>query len=287
MKPKVLNLSNGLFHSFSARLDTLPDINNHWHYHRELELVYFKRGNGTQFVGDSVKPFKDGDIVLLGSDLPHFWQFSKKHLKSGGSDAVEIFVIHFNEDFFGDVLLCLSEFQEIRRLFEFCRHGLQILGKQKTRVGFLISQLVPSSGAKRISLLIDCLSEISACKETRKLATMGFQPDLPQSSINRLESVYDYTMRNHKKKIDIGKIAGFANLRPKSFCRLFKKASGKTYIQFLNEIRIGQACQLLIEGKLSVKEICYESGFVNFTSFHRTFRSLTGTTPLAYQKASD
>lgn len=287
MKPKVLNLSNGLLHSFSARLDTLPNINNHWHCHNELELIYFKRGNGTQFVGDSVKPFRDGDIVLLGSNLPHYWQFSKKHLNSGHSNAVEIFVIHFNENFLGDVLLGLPEFQEIRRMLEFCCHGLQILGKQKARVGFLISQLVTSSGVKRISLLIDCLSEISVCKEARKLATMVFQPDLPQASINRFESIYDYTMRNHKKKIDIGKIAGFANLRPKSFCRLFKRASGKTYIQFLNEVRIGQACQLLIDNKLSVKEICYESGFMTFTSFYRTFKSLTGTTPLAYQKASD
>ncbi|WP_210419450.1 AraC family transcriptional regulator [Pedobacter sp. KBS0701] len=277
-------MSNGLFHSFSARLDTQPNVNSHWHCHNELELVYFKRGNGTQFVGDSVKQFRDGDVVLLGSNLPHYWQFSKKYLDSDSGAAVEIYVVHFNENFWGDVLLGLPEFQEIRRMLEFCKHGLQVLGKQKANLGLLISQLVSSSGSKRISLLIDCLSEISACKEARKLTTMGFQPHLPQASINRLESIYDYTMRNHKRKIDIGKIAGFANLRPKSFCRLFKKASGKTYIQFLNEVRIGQACQLLTEGRLSVKEICYESGFISFTSFHRTFKSLTGTTPLGYQK---
>lgn len=285
MKPQVLNVSGDSFHSFGARIDTMPDINSRWHCHSALELIYFKKGSGTQFIGDSVKPFVDGDIVLVGKNLPHYWRFSQISHVNPSDSPVEIYVIHFNEDFWGKDLLGLPEFAEVRKMFELSKQGLQIQGKDSEKISSFIKQIVNSTGPKKISLLIDCLAEISRCKEAKNLATLGFLFELPETEKERLQSIHNYTVKNFRKKIDLKEIANVARVSPNSFCRFFKSTSRKTFTQFLSEIRVGQACKMLIENKLSVKEICFESGFCNFTSFHRTFRKITGKSPLAYQKS--
>ena len=285
MKPQILNVSGDSFQSFGARIDTLPGINSRWHCHSALELIYFKKGNGTQFIGDSVKPFIDGDIVLVGKNLPHYWRFSPiAHIDRSGS-PVEIYVIHFTEDFWGKDLISLPEFAEVRKMFELSKRGLQILGRHSRTISSIIEQIVHSTGPKKISLLIDCLTEISRCKEVKYLATLGFVFEHPEIEKERLQLIYNYTLRNYKKKIDLKEIADVARVSPNSFCRFFKTTSRKTYTQFLSEIRVGQACKMLIENKFSVKEICFESGFNNFTSFHRAFRIITGKSPLVYQRS--
>lgn len=285
MRPRVLNIEGSMFNSFQARLDTTADVNSDWHRHSAVELIYFKRGSGTQFIGNSVKPFNDGDIILIGRNLPHYWRFSKNVMDHGDDFCVEVYVIHFEDNFWGDVLPGLPEFREIRKVLADCKRGLQIIEGKDRGISSLIRQIVKSAGAKRISLLIDCLSEISVCKQTQLLTTAGFHSEESEAARCRLQSIYNYTFRNYKKKIDLREIAEVANLHTNSFCRLFKENTGKTYMQFLSEVRVGKACKLLIENNLNVKEICYESGFLNFASFHRTFRNITGKTPLAFQKS--
>lgn len=285
MKPQVLNISMDALHSFGARIDSSPDVNNRWHCHAALELIYFKNGSGTQFIGDSIKSFKSGDVVLLGQNLPHYWRFTPRYFGQTGATSPEIYVIHFTENFWGKEFLNLPEFQEIKKIIELAERGLQILGPKKSSISTLISKIVHASGPKRLSLLIDCLCEISHCKEIKYLVTPGFQVTLPDIEKERLQTIYNYTLRNYKKKIDLRAVAEIAGMSPTSFCRFFKNTSNKTYGQFLSEVRVGQACKLLIENKLSVKQICYTSGFFNIASFHRTFRNFTGKTPLVYQKA--
>ncbi|MCX2475313.1 AraC family transcriptional regulator [Pedobacter sp. MC2016-05] len=286
MRPQVLNVAGDSFQSFGARIDTVPDINSRWHCHSALELIYFKKGNGTQYIGDNIKSFKDGDVVLVGKNLPHYWRFSPINCVDSNSQ-VEVYVIHFNEDFWGKDIISLPEFQEIKKLLELSKLGLQISGRNQRKITNLISSIVRAKGARKISLLIDCLNEISANKNLKNIATPGFLFDLPRIEKERLRTIYEYTTRNYKNNIDLKEISEVARLSPNSFCRFFKTTCKKTYSQFLSEVRVGQACKMLIEDRFSVKEICYESGFQNFTSFHRTFRKITGKSPLVYQRAFD
>ncbi|MNR41589.1 HTH-type transcriptional activator Btr [compost metagenome] len=116
------------------------------------------------------------------------------------------------------------------------------------------------------------------------LASVGFQYDLEQVEKDRISDIYEYTYANFRNKICLEEIADVAKISPNSFCRYFKSRTRKTYSQFLTEIKVGQACKLLIEAHLNLKQICYNSGFNNFASFHKCFKKITGKSPLSYQR---
>jgi transcriptional regulator GlxA family with amidase domain len=128
------------------------------------------------------------------------------------------------------------------------------------------------------------LLAIGDSAENNTLASMGFQHNFQESEKDRINAIYNYTIANFKKKISLEEIAAVANISPNSFCKFFKSRSRKTYSRFINEIRVGNACKLLINNQLNVKEICYDSGFYNFASFHKYFKEITGKSPLSYQK---
>ncbi len=122
-----------MVHSFSARRDIMPNVNNRWHYHPEVELVYFKKGNGTQFIGDCITQFNNGDVVLVGSNLPHYWQFDESYFDKEAGVSADVSVIHFNENFWGDAFLLLPETQEIKNVLKKSKRGIQITGGKPER----------------------------------------------------------------------------------------------------------------------------------------------------------
>ncbi|MEO8886577.1 MAG: AraC family transcriptional regulator [Mucilaginibacter sp.] len=284
MKPQRLTITSGYAHSFSARCDLQPDINNSWHYHDELELIYFKNGGGTQFIGDSISNFGNGDVVLVGSNLPHFWQYDAAYFTDRFTHPVEVYVVHFSKDFWGEAFLSLPENREIARLIERSKRGISLKGDTRNMVAGLLKKITEAEGTRRLLHLLEALQETANCKEADYLASFGFKTDFAEHERDRIHFIYNYTITNYKKKIGLREIAEVAKISPNSFCKFFKSRTGKTYSFFTNEIRVGHACRLLIENKLNIKEICYECGFNNFVSFHKTFKDITGMTPLKYQK---
>ncbi len=284
MRPQLLKVSTGPRHSFSVRRDLVPYINNRWHYHPEIELIHFKKGEGTQFIGDSIKRFKSGDIVMVGAHLPHYWRFDDTFFEEDTRLQADVRVAHFCENFWGEQFLHLPENMNIRTVLEKARRGLQITGKTRQRVAELLERLLLTDGSERIILLMEALNTIADCKQLTTLSSIGFKHDLVDAENDRVNAIYEYSLKNFKRKIQLEEIAAVANISPNSFCRYFKSRTRKTYSQFLIEIRVGQACKLLIENNLSIKQLCYESGFNNFTSFHKYFKMITGKSPLSYQK---
>lgn len=282
MKPQLLAVSKKNSFSFSARVDTAPDVNNRWHYHREIELIYFKKGSGTQFIGDNIGSFQEGDIVLVGSGLAHYWRFDEQYHQQQA--PVEVHVIHFMPDFLGEAFLELPENASINRLLAQSKLGLQLKKVDHTYLTQAITELTATkeSTPKRILLLLDALNSFST-QPSVSLASLGFEQHR-QHENDRLKEVYNYTFQNFKHKISLTDIALVAKVSTNSFCKYFKLRTKKTYTEFVNEIRISHACKLLQEGELNVKEICYESGFFNFASFHKHFKSVMNMSPLTYQK---
>jgi AraC-like DNA-binding protein len=284
MRPQLLKVSKDPQCSFSVRQDTVPYINNRWHLHLELELIHFKRGEGTQFVGDNIRRFKSGDVVLVGANLPHYWRFDDTFFEEEKKDMTDIRVAHFSENFLGDQFLQLPENNNIRAVFDKAKRGLQIQGKAGQKIAEILEQLLLVEGTQRIILMIEALAIISSCKQFLQLSSIGFNPDNFVQESDRINAVYEYSLKNFRRKIQLEEIAEVANISPNSFCRYFKSKTRKTYSQFLIELRVGHACKLLIENNQCIKRLCYESGFNNFTSFHKYFKIITGKSPLIYQK---
>ena len=284
MKPLLLKVSSGPAHSFSVRHDLFPDINNRWHCHPELELIYFKKGNGTQFIGDSIKQFKEGDMTLVGSNLPHYWRFDDVYFLQDGPEKVEMIVVHFCENFWGDQFLQLPENKLIKVLLERSKRGLQISGSTKEKVAQQLEIMLNTDGAERIIMLLKALNTVATSTPINYLTSIGFKYDHNESENDRLNNIYEYSVRNFRKKIYLDEIAEIAGVSSNSFCRYFKSKTRKTYSQFIIEIKVGYACKLLIEDKLNIKQLCYDSGFNNFSTFHKHFKQVTGKSPLMYQK---
>ncbi len=284
MRPQLLKVSKEPLYSFSVRQDLVPYINNRWHYHAEIELIHFKKGEGTQFIGDSIRKFKTGDVVLVGSNLPHYWRFDDTYFEENAPLTADVRVAHFCEDFWGSQFLQLPENVHIRSLLDKAKRGLQITGRTRQKIADILDSLLHTTDNHRIILLMEALNTIAACKQLETLSSIGFKYDLIEDEKDRINAIYEYSLKNFKRPIQLEEIAGIANISPSSFCRYFKSRTRKTYSQFLIEIRVGHACKLLIENNLSIKQLCYESGFNNFSSFHKYFKLITSKSPLTYQK---
>jgi AraC-like DNA-binding protein len=284
MRPQLLKVSKEPRHSFSVRQDLVPYVNNRWHYHAEVELIHFKKGEGTQFIGDNIKRFKSGDVVLVGANLPHYWRFDDVYFEPETQAKADVRVAHFSEDFWGMKFLELPENLHIKTILEKGKRGLQITGKTKLAVAEILQKLLSAEGPQRVMLLMEALYTIADCKQLVSLSSIGFKPDLVEAESDRINAIYEFSLKHFKRNITLEEIAAVANVSPNSFCRYFKSRTRKTYSQFLIEIRVGHACKLLIENNMSIKQLCYESGFNNFTSFHKYFKVITGKSPLIYQK---
>ena len=284
MRPQLLKVSKEIHHSFSVRQDLVPYVNNRWHYHQEIELIHFRKGEGTQFIGDNIKSFKSGDVVLVGSGLPHYWRFDDSYFDENVTATADVRVCHFCENFWGEQFLQLPENIKIKTVLDKARRGLQITGKTRTVVADFLDVLLHTEGPHRIMLLTEALTAIAECTQLVPLSSIGFKHEQLDTENDRINAIYDFSLKNFKRPIQLDEIASVANISPNSFCRYFKSKTRKTFSQFLIEVRVGHACKLLIENKMSIKQLCFESGFNNFTSFHKYFKLITSRSPLNYQK---
>ncbi|RZK79501.1 MAG: AraC family transcriptional regulator, partial [Pedobacter sp.] len=282
--PQLLKVANNPVSSFSVRRDNVPYVNNRWHYHAEVELIYFKKGNGTQFIGDSIKRFRSGDVILVGAHLPHYWRFDDSYFVEGEKANADVVVVHFCENFWGSQFLALPENKTLKTILEKAQRGIQVNDKSRHQIGEMIEQILVAEGPRKIIYLMEALAAIENTPSFNQLSSIGFKHDFEDTENDRINTIYNYSLANFKRKIQMEEMAAVANISPNSFCRYFKSRTRKTYTQFISEIRVGHACKLLIENNMNVKQICYESGFYNFASFHKHFKVITGKSPLSYQK---
>jgi AraC-like DNA-binding protein len=284
MKPILRKVDSGN-NSFSIREDIYPFLYNYWHYHPEIELTLIRKGTGVRLVGDSMAPFEDGDLILLGSNLPHMWRSDSIYFQNIPTLNIEAVAIHFREDFWGTAFMQLPELRPIKEMLDLAKRGIRIMGDTRDVVIAAMEKNIHVTGPKRIEFLLGILDMISRSTDYVLLASPGFNKTYDLTTTDKINLIYTYTFNNFKNNITIKDAAEAANLSPNSFCRYFKTRTLKTYWQFLLEIRIGHACRLLIENKGSVAQICSECGFNNLSNFNRQFKSLLKITPLQYAKS--
>lgn len=192
-------------------------------------------------------------------------------------------VVQFREDFWGEDFLNIPELREIRNMFQDSMQGLQVIGDTKIALQSMVRQLEHQKGLMRILKLLKCLQTICESKEYLPLSTQEVKVGNARD-MERIDKVFRYTMDNFKERIALEDIAAIAGLSIPAFCNYFKKSTKKTYVDFLNEIRIGYACKLLISTDASIVDICYESGFNTLANFNKQFLKIKQETPSKYRK---
>jgi AraC-like DNA-binding protein/uncharacterized cupin superfamily protein len=260
----------------------MPHFTYPWHFHSEYELLYILEGEGTSFVADNIEVFQAGDLVLMGSNLPHFWRSDASYFEKKGKLKVKYMVIQFPNDFFKEQILNYPEFHVIGEMLERSSRGIRFSAEVAQKTTKKIFKIDKSKGLNRILLLLQLLQTLALTDEYKLLAGELYHDKSHNFTSDRLTKVMHYLNTNYQHKIELKQVADIANLHPSAFCRFFKEKSGKSLSEFVNDMRISYACRLIIEGKMSVSQICFEVGFNNLSNFNRTFKKHTGFNPSNY-----
>ncbi|ARK10608.1 AraC family transcriptional regulator [Fibrivirga algicola] len=267
-------------HSLLVKHIRLTAFGALWHYHPEYELTYILESNGKRFVGDHVTNFDVGDLVLIGPNLPHFWRNDDDRYDELPAEAI---VVQFPAALDENLLAVLPESGAIRQLLHRSRYGLCFSPTTVNRLAPRLIQLPHLQGMAQVLELLSILNELSADREAILLASDSYQLTASEAETERMKRVLEFVLKHFRKEIRIEQIASVAGMAPAAFCRYFRKRTGKSFVEYLNELRISHARKLLTQADLSVSQVGFECGFNNISHFHRQFKQQTGTTPMRYQ----
>jgi AraC-like DNA-binding protein len=271
------------FSFISRRLEIFSSV---YHFHPEYELKYVVSGRGKRFLGSSVENFMEGDLVLVGPNIPHYWKndpvLDDSDIKSSA------YLIMFPETCLGNGFFSLQEMHPVKELLLKARGGICFPGAKNGSIPDKINLLMSCEGPPRIILFLEILAGLAE-SVSKPLFTVESttQPSfLNQSSISiaRLKKVHEYVIENFRNPISIGDVAGVAGMTDHAFCKYFRKSTKKTFMTFLYELRVCHAKKLLMEGDFPVADICFASGFENLSCFNRRFKEITGKTPTQYRR---
>jgi len=286
VKSILLNkLSNLQQQSFIIKPRIYPQAYSLWHHHKEYEILYIVKNSGTAYVGDRIFPYQSGTLMLFSANLPHMFvpilDATNNHNK-----GIDAFVLHFSIETINTVIGCIPEFQSLNTLFNNWKRGMIFNNVRKNKeILKIMKEINGENNYVNMTHFFELLNLLEEDKDFEFIANPGFVKSINHSK-GRLETVYEYTINNfNDSSICLDNIAASINMNKAAFCRYFKKVTNKTYIQFLNEIRIGHACKILIEEEnKNITDVAFLSGFNNMSNFNRQFKLVKGKSPSTYIK---
>jgi len=281
MKLHLLDRKSQDHHSFNVSLNSYPHFLKVWHYHPELELVSILKSTGTSFIGDTIERFEAGDVILIGKELPHMWLNDESYFNPISKKIAEAIAVHFKKDFLGDTFLMAPENKGIQELLKKAGRGLKFKNIEKNIIDD-INSLLDLKPFKRMIRFIEILNSLANHKDIKILSSLGFLDNLYKTDNNRLNKIYEFVYNNFKENINSKDVAEFIGMNASAFSRYFKNIHRKTFTTYLNEIRVGYACKLLLENEVNITSIGYESGFNNLSNFNRQFKAITKLSPSKY-----
>lgn len=282
MKPRLIDIHLPGKRTIQLKKIDQSYLETSFHFHHLCELVWIEEGFGKRIVGDNINNFSAGDLVLMSPDLPHVWQndpvFFLEQMK------LKATIIYFQPDF----LLNLSDestvIQPIQELVKRAARGLKFFGKTQSRVSEILSKVSENDGLKKILDFLSALEILSNSNEYEYMASVSYNNTYEEKNTGRMVAVYQFLLQNFHQNINLEEVSQIAHMSPTAFCRFFKSRTQKSFVQFLNELRVGHACKLLYKDDYSVADACYESGYNNLANFNKSFKSITSKTPSEYRK---
>ena len=279
-KPELEKIEPLFGSSFSYRTydkDHQNRKHTFWHYHPEIELVYVNRGSGKRQIGSHISYYRNGDLILIGSNLPHCG------FTEGLTGNENETVIQIKPDFLGNQFFEIPEMKNITALFERAAMGIVYNGDSKKNIGQKMESLKNETPYQRLLGLLEILHLLESSKEYSVLNAQGFILETELQDNHRVNQIFNFVKEEFQRSISLEEVSKKVSMTVPAFCRYFKKITGKTFTQFVNEYRLAHAAKLLHEKQISITEICFESGFNNFSHFNKQFKKFTGKSPSVYR----
>ena len=281
MKPLYQDLPFPIDSHIHYYIEDLPHFIVPWHYHPAIEIMYITRGIGTRFVGDCIEQYEEGDVCMIGPNLPHEWRNDDAYFDKESGLRATCICLFFKREIFDPNFIRLPEMNNIRDLIERSR---KFTGKSKLEITRFIRSSVNDVGVRKVTNLLTLLELMATSTEYELLASVGFTNSVNSEDFERFNKVYKFLVKNFATSIRLEEVSTLVGLTPTAFCRYFKERTKKTFVEYLNEMRIGYSKKLLLENKMKISTISGEVGFPNLSNFISQFKKVTGMSPSQFQK---
>ena len=263
--------------SFLIRRSLDYKVEYPYHIHPEFELILINNASGTRFVGDHVQKFCDNDLVLLGSNLPHRWIFKET------SSKASVLVLQFKIKIFENEVFQEQGFSKLSKMLAISSRGILFNNNQiHKKVLSEFYEIEKKDGIGRLAHFFKIFEILAETKYT-VLSGISYDHMHLQHSGDRIDKAYEYIISHYEDNLSLESIADKFNLSKSGFHRFFKRHTGKNFSQFINELRVSKACQLLIESDESISNICFKTGFTNVSYFNRIFKHIYLQSPKEYR----
>ncbi|MFZ4260521.1 helix-turn-helix domain-containing protein [Sphingobacterium sp. HJSM2_6] len=284
MKPSLFDVQSLLKNGIHVKEIQEEFISDQLHFHNAYEIAFIVKGHGRRIVGDSVNHFTDLDLTIMPPFMPHATYTEAKHHIITKDQSVHAIVVYFLPLWFDQQVFNAVEFARIKTLFSHLKRGIKVFDKQHTNIHLLMKALVRANpGIESLILMLQILKELSEIPQFDYLSSVFYTYSDEGEHIEKINKIYKYVMENFTNKITLEEVADIAFMTPPAFCKYFKQKTNKTFSNFVNEIRIGFACELLMNEPLDISKIAFHAGFNNFTSFNKNFKKFTKFTPSEFR----
>jgi len=283
MKPFKEEINYPTENSFILRYNDFAHFSVPWHFHNEFEMAYIVQSTGKRFVGDVIENFRPGDFAFYGSTLPHLHHSDEQYYSGNPELKVNAFILQFPVDYFTENQLRRPEFSGISKLLSNSSRGLKFPAQTKEPVARMLKEMYEEKGLKRYVLLLELLNFLGK-SDFLPIASSSYANAIDNNMEDRMIKIFEFSTQNYNRKISIHEVAAIAGMNATAFCRYFRKKTGKTFADVVNELRISYACKLLRHDNRTIEFVCFETGFNNLSNFNRQFKAKIGKSPSEYRK---
>jgi len=288
LKTEITPLINDVMHIdlreqpfLSSPYHTQPSF----HAHPELELVFILEGFGKRIIGNKIEPFESGDMVFIGSNVPHLWLSDPVFYEENSTLQSKVIVTYINPKVFLQVFDSIKEFAGIREMISQSSKGIRILGETRNTIAKKLISLSTVKGFEKVEGVFQVMNLISVSNEKEFIVNNYESDHYDDLYPDRLVDVIKFLKENLHEQITLRQVADIACMTEQSFCRFFKKRTKKNFSRFLSDLRIVQACHLLIQTDHSVGDVAFQCGYSSSPHFCKVFKEYTGISPFQYKNS--
>lgn len=281
MKPEFEEIQKKSFKSFSVKVvkrANRPLLTKAWHHHPEIEICYTEKSRGRRYVGNNISEYKEQDLVILGSHLPHGFTTS---------DETEQYVIQFRPEFLGKDFFSAGELSTINKLIQRSKRGLHLTGNEIDLATLKIKNLYlhEHSNFSQLIKLLELLDYLASCDNLKPICTAKYSEYISVTKLNSIKMIFEFIENNYQKEITIKEACQVVNLTESAFYKFMKRHTNKKFTTILNEYRLEHASKLITSSDLPISAISYESGFHNLSYFNRSFKEMYNLTPREFRRS--